>query len=88
MAMKIANIADFKNNLSRYLAAVEAGEEVEVRKRNVPIARVVPIANRTGNRTRLGTGRGTAVVMTDLTEPQIPEEDWNMLRGGADDCPS
>jgi prevent-host-death family protein len=86
--MKIANIADFKNNLSRYLAAVEAGEEVEVRKRNVPIARVVPIAKEAGNRTRLGTGRGTAVVMGDLTEPQIPEEDWNMLRGGADDRPS
>lgn len=53
---------------------------MEVGKRNVPVARVVPIATADSNRTRLGTGRGTAVVMKDLTEPQIPEGDWNMLR--------
>jgi prevent-host-death family protein len=43
MAMKVANIAQFKNRISEYLGAVEGGEEVEVRKRNVPIARVIPI---------------------------------------------
>ena len=43
VAMKIANIAEFKNHLSEYLAAVANGEQVEVRKRNTPLARVVPI---------------------------------------------
>lgn len=43
MAMKVANVAEFKNHLSEYLAAVAAGEEVEIRKRNAPLARVVPI---------------------------------------------
>ena len=43
MAMKVANIAEFKNHLSEYLAAVADGEEVEIRKRNVPLARVVPL---------------------------------------------
>lgn len=79
IAMKIANIADFKNHLSSYLAAVEAGEEVEVRKRNVPVARVVPVVNRHKNRTILGCGRGSAVIIGDLTEPQIPESAWEML---------
>ena len=80
MAMKIANIAEFKNHLSSFLAAVEAGEEVEVRKRNIPVARVVPVVNRHKNRTVLGCGRGSVVTIGDLTEPQIPESDWKMLR--------
>ena len=38
--MKIASVADFKNHLSEYLTAVQNGEELEIRKRNVPLARV------------------------------------------------
>jgi prevent-host-death family protein len=78
--MKMANIAEFKNNFSRYIAAVEQGEEVEIRKRNLPIARVVPVKASAPNRTRLGCGRGTAKVVGDLTEPLIPESDWEMLK--------
>ena len=43
--MKIADVAEFKNHLSEYLAAVANGEQVEVRKRNMPLARVVPISD-------------------------------------------
>ena len=78
--MKIANIADFKNHLSSYLAAVEAGEEVEIRKRNIPVARVVPVVNKHRNRTVLGCGRCTVVTIGDLTEPLIPEIAWEMLK--------
>ncbi len=77
--MKIANIAEFKNHLSAYLDAVANGEEVEVRKRNTPLARVVPIRAWAGNRTVLGCGQGTVVVRSDLTDPMIPPEDWDML---------
>ena len=80
MAMKVANIAEFKNHLSEYLAAVADGEEVEIRKRNAPLARVVPIRAPGRNRTVLGCGAGTVVVKADLTEPMIPPEDWGMLR--------
>ena len=80
MAMKVANIAEFKNHLSEYLAAVADGEEVEIRKRNTPLARVVPIRTPGRNRTVLGRGAGTVVVRGDLTEPMIPPEDWEMLR--------
>lgn len=79
MAMKVANIAEFKNHLSRYLAAVANGEEVEVRKRNAPVARVVPVRPRSRNRTVLGSGRGSVVIKGSLVEPLIAAEDWEML---------
>lgn len=38
------NIADLKNQLSAfYLSKVRAGEEIVVKDRNVPIARIVPL---------------------------------------------
>jgi prevent-host-death family protein len=81
-AMKVANIAEFKNNLSKILADVEQGEVVEIRKRNVPIAHLMPFESRQRvNRTKLGCGRRSVVVKGDLTEPMVPEENWEMLRG-------
>jgi len=40
--MRTVNIADLKNNLSVYLERVRAGEELLVKDRNRPIARLVP----------------------------------------------
>jgi prevent-host-death family protein len=80
MDMKIANIAELKNKLSEYLALVEQGEEIEVRKRNIPIARVVPIKLKPKNKTCLGCGIGTGVIHGDLTAPLVPESAWNMLK--------
>ena len=80
VAMKIANIAEFKNKLSEYLSLVDQGEEIEVRKYNIPIARVVPVYRPGKNKTRLGCGRGSVEIQGDLTEPLIPVDDWEMLR--------
>ena len=65
--MKSVNVAELKNRLSFYLSEVKAGEEILVRERNVPVARIVPL--RDGNdgddelialaaqgKIRLGTG--------------------------------
>lgn len=41
--MKTVNIGALKNNLSSYLREVRNGEEVVVKDRNKPIARIVPI---------------------------------------------
>ena len=41
--MYSVNIADLKNNLSRYLEQVKAGHEIIVRDRNLAVARLVPI---------------------------------------------
>lgn len=77
--MKSANIGELRANLSELLERATAGEEIEIRKRNVPIARIVPIAKPTPNRTRLGCGRGSVVIRADLTEPAWSAEDWEML---------
>ena len=41
--MKSVNIAELKNRLSVYLNDVKAGEEILVRDRNQPVARIVPL---------------------------------------------
>jgi prevent-host-death family protein len=40
--MKTVNIADLKNRLSAYLQLVRNGEEVVVKDRNLPVARISP----------------------------------------------
>ncbi len=77
IAMKIANIAELKNRLSEFLSYVERGEEIEVRKRNIPIARVVPILKEPSNRTELGCGLNTVSIKGDLTQPLIDESNWD-----------
>lgn len=42
--MRSVNIADLKNHLSRYLQEVREGEELVVRDRSVPIAKIVPLS--------------------------------------------
>ncbi|MDQ3255606.1 MAG: type II toxin-antitoxin system prevent-host-death family antitoxin [Acidobacteriota bacterium] len=43
--MITVNIADLKNNLSAHLERVRAGEELLVKDRNRPIAKIVPLAS-------------------------------------------
>ena len=81
MDMKEANIADLKNNLSKYLSYVEKGESVRICKRNVPIADLTPVRVRErSNRTKLGCGLESAKIKGDLTEPFIAHEAWEMLK--------
>ena len=77
--MKSTNIANFKKNLSAYLAEVEKGETVEIQRRNVPIARVKAIPQETKNHTVLGCGEGSVVFKGSITEPLIPVDSWEML---------
>jgi prevent-host-death family protein len=81
LAMKTANIGDLKNNLSKFINFVEQGEVIEICKRNIPVALLVPHGSKkTSNRTQLGCGVGTVEVNGDLTDPLIPEDNWDMLR--------
>ena len=41
--MQTVNIADLKNNLSAWLEQVRNGEELIVKDRNTPIARLMPL---------------------------------------------
>lgn len=42
--MKSVNVAQLKDGLSGYLKLVRAGEEILIRDRQLPIARLVPLA--------------------------------------------
>ena len=42
--MRSVNVAELKNGLSKYLAFARAGEEVVIRDRNLPVAKLVPLS--------------------------------------------
>ncbi len=43
--MKTVNVADLKNGLSKYLRDVRRGEEILIKDRNLPIAKIVPLSH-------------------------------------------
>jgi len=70
--MKTVNIAQLKNNFSKFLSLC---------KRNIAIAKLTSIQkHEKGNHTKLGCGLGSVEIKENLTEPMIPFEDWEMLK--------
>lgn len=45
MTMQTVNIAELKNNLSAYIDKVRNGEELIVKDRNRPVARLMPLTS-------------------------------------------
>ena len=43
--MTTATIRQIQHNLAGYVRRVEAGEEIEIRRRNRPVARIVPLVS-------------------------------------------
>lgn len=79
LAMKTANISEVKDHLSEFVDSVEAGNEILICRRNVPVARLIPIEKKVLNRTQLGWSKGRGRIHDDLQGPFIPEKDWHML---------
>jgi prevent-host-death family protein len=67
-------IAELKDQLSRYLRAVERGEEVEVTDRNRPIARIVP----TGDGSPPLTLRPPTRPFASIRNRRYPAARWNV----------
>lgn len=44
--MRSVNVAELKNQLSKYLRFAKGGEEVVIRHRNLPVAKLVPLSAR------------------------------------------
>src|SRR5215472_11996778 len=42
--MRSVNVAELKNQLSKYLSFAKGGEEVVIRDRNLPVAKLVPFS--------------------------------------------
>jgi prevent-host-death family protein len=42
--MRSVNVAELKNQLSKYLRFARGGEEIVIRDRNLPVAKLVPLS--------------------------------------------
>lgn len=81
--MKRVGVAELKNNLSRHLRAVEAGDEIEVTDHERPIARLVPI--RSGRLPIRSPTRDFAGIRDRRYEPlQLPISSTELLRQDRD----
>lgn len=69
--MKTVNIGELKNQLSGYLQYVRNGEEIVVRDRNVPVARILPF--RQGEE----WDREAQLVASGALKMPEREMDWN-----------
>ena len=74
--MKTVNIAELKNRLSVYLNHVRTGQEVLVRDRNTPIARIVPVAHGADQDDELQSLAAQGKVR--LAENEMDESFWEM----------
>lgn len=74
------NIGHVKEHFSTYVAKAEKGCKTLICRRNHPVAELGPVATGPSeNRTRLGSARGSVQAKVDLTQPAIPNKDWNAL---------
>ena len=79
-----AKILDLRNNLSRYLKRVQAGEEVVVCHRNADIAVIKPIlpeGRRVVPRRKLGWMKGRGTIIGDLVSPVVAPDEWEAAHG-------
>lgn len=81
VAMKVANIKEVKDRLSRFVEAASRGEEVVICRQNMPVARLVALESPPENHTRLGWAKGEGAIHDDLQGAFIPEDDWHLLGG-------
>ena len=51
--MRSVNVAELKNRLSKYLTFAKAGEEIIIRDRNLPVAKLVPFSTDEGSEEEL-----------------------------------
>ncbi len=67
--MKTVNIGELKNQLSGYLQYVKNGEEIVIRDRSVPVARILPF--------RHGSGWDQESQLVASGTLKMPEEEVN-----------
>ncbi len=77
--MTVVNVHEAKTQLSRLLAQAEAGEEVVIARRGVPVVRLVACKPRKKRRPDILKGK---VVITDAFFDPLPEEELKAWEGG------
>ena len=76
--MAVVNIHQAKTQLSRLLAQAEAGEEVVIARRGVPVARLVRC--KPGGKRRFGAMKGKLAVDERFSDP-LPDEELRAWEG-------
>jgi antitoxin (DNA-binding transcriptional repressor) of toxin-antitoxin stability system len=79
--MRSVNIAELKNRLSTYIGYAKAGEEIIIRDRKMPVARLVPLeaGDATEHELRL-IAEGKLIPAKRKLTPEALEEFWKMPR--------
>ncbi len=75
--MRKTNVISLRCQLSSFLDYVQQGKEVEIQKRNISIARIVPIQIHRKNQTKLGVGKGSVKILKNIVDPAM-DDDWDM----------
>ena len=78
--MKTANVSQLKSRLSSYLDAVQQGEEIIVRDRDRPIARIIPLTVGGGDEFE-ESALVAAGVMTLPQADELPPSFWRIKAG-------
>jgi len=73
--MRAVSVVQLRNGLSRYLVAVQQGEEILIRARRRPVAKIVPI--RISEETEEGEQLLAAAGLLKLGEGPIPSSFWS-----------
>ena len=76
--MYVVNVHQAKTELSRLLARVEAGEDVVIARRGVPVARLVACKTRSKRQPDVLKGK---IVVPDTFFDPLPEEELRAWEG-------
>ena len=76
--MRVVNIREARAHLARWIAAVEQGEEVIIRRAGRPVARLVPLRKPR----KLGVLAGRMTIPEDFDAP-LPEKILSAFEGHA-----
>ena len=80
--MAIVNVHEAKTHLSRLLKQVEAGEEIVIARNGKPVARLVPLRER--SKRQFGAMKGNKIweELSDLVLQPLPPEELELWEGG------
>jgi prevent-host-death family protein len=76
--MRSVDIVELKNNLSRYLREVRAGEELLIRDHDQPIAKIIPLTDADDLEAHVAALAATGKAR--LPEAALPHQFWSEAR--------
>lgn len=82
--MKTTSVSELKSRLSAYLAEVQRGEEILIKDRNRPVARIVPLTLN-GDYESEEAALVAAGVMTLPERDELPPSFWRWKGAGIDE---